>query len=87
MAKPAVSKPSVSKNKKPKSDPPAQPALRWQLGGLIAGVAVAILSSTEPGKQVRWACIWCCTELYIAVAVQSRVHSARFRLRAQQHQG
>ena len=40
------------KNEKTKA-PNANPALRWQLGGLIAGVIVAIISSTEPGEKVR----------------------------------
>lgn len=52
MAKPAVAKAAASKKKQPQKEPFAQPALRWQLGGLIAGVAVAILSSTQPGKEV-----------------------------------
>lgn len=51
MAKPNVAKAVADKNTK-KKDPYAQPALRWQFGGLIAGVAVAILSATQPGKQV-----------------------------------
>lgn len=28
------------------------PAFKWQLGGLLAGVAVAIMASTQQGKQV-----------------------------------
>lgn len=31
----------------------SNPALKWQLGGLIAGVVVALLSTTAPGQQVR----------------------------------
>lgn len=31
----------------------ANPALKWQLGGLIAGILVALISTTEPGQQVR----------------------------------
>ncbi|CAM9829612.1 unnamed protein product [Pylaiella littoralis] len=29
----------------------ANPALKWQLGGLIAGILVALMSTTEPGQQ------------------------------------
>ena len=54
MAKPAAAKTAASKKKQPQKESSTQPALRWQLGGLIAGVAVAILSSTQPGKEV-----WC----------------------------
>jgi len=30
-----------------------QAALKWQVGGLIAGIVVALLAKTEPGQQVR----------------------------------
>lgn len=30
----------------------SDPAFRWQLGGLVAGVLVAFWSSTQHGKQV-----------------------------------
>lgn len=54
MAKPANSdKATASKMKQKKKLPQENPALRWQLGGLIAGVIVAIISMTEPGKKVR----------------------------------
>lgn len=54
MAKPAVVKPAPSKKKNgTKKNYSADPALRWQLGGLIAGVAVALLAATQPGKKVK----------------------------------
>lgn len=59
MAKPTAAKNAASKNKQPQKEPSGQPALRWQLGGLIAGVAVAILSSTQPGKEVRCSTLQC----------------------------
>eukprot|EP00752_Nemacystus_decipiens_P008301 g7421.t1 len=52
MAKSASSKKPTAKNKQaPKKDTNAQPAFKWQMGGLIAGIIVAIVSTTEPGQQ------------------------------------
>lgn len=55
MAKPASTKKSPAKKEiAPKKEPnAAQPAFKWQMGGLIAGIIVAIISTTEPGQQVR----------------------------------
>lgn len=53
MAKPDKKSP-VKKEVAPKKEPNAQPAaFKWQVGGLIAGIIVAIISTTEPGQQVR----------------------------------
>lgn len=54
MAKPNVAKIAASKKKKKNARFVDSSAVRWQFGGLIAGVAVAILASTQPGKQVRY---------------------------------
>lgn len=35
------------------TDSRANSALKWQLGGLIAGIVVALVSTTEPGQQVK----------------------------------
>lgn len=53
MAKPSGAKSTgAKKNKKNETPAIAPAAFRWQLGGLIAGVVVALLASTEPGKKV-----------------------------------
>lgn len=52
MVKVASPKKAPVKKKAPKKESNAQPALKWQLGGLIAGIVVAIVSMTEPGQQV-----------------------------------
>lgn len=51
MAKPISTKKAPVKKKAPPNAQP--PALKWQMGGLIAGIVVAILSTTEPGQKVR----------------------------------
>lgn len=53
MAKAASTKKAPVKKKAPAKEPNnAQSAWKWQMGGLIAGIIVAIISTTEPGKQV-----------------------------------
>lgn len=52
MAKPKEAKPEAGKKKSKPDISYEQPALRWQLGGLFAGVLVALIASTQPGKQV-----------------------------------
>lgn len=51
MAKPTAKKPPAKENVA-KKDPAANPAFKWQMGGLIAGIIVALVSTTEPGRQV-----------------------------------
>ncbi|CAN0537782.1 unnamed protein product [Ectocarpus sp. 12 AP-2014] len=50
MAKATTKTPPAKKNV-PKKDPAANPAFKWQMGGLIAGIIVALASTTEPGRQ------------------------------------
>ncbi|CBN75608.1 conserved unknown protein [Ectocarpus siliculosus] len=50
MAKATTKNPPTKKNV-PKKDPAANPAFKWQMGGLIAGIIVALASTTEPGRQ------------------------------------
>ncbi|CAB1105756.1 unnamed protein product [Ectocarpus sp. CCAP 1310/34] len=50
MAK-AATKTTPAKKNVPKKDLAANPAFKWQMGGLIAGIIVALASTTEPGRQ------------------------------------
>lgn len=54
MAKPASTMKAPVKKKATKKEPNADsnPAFKWQMGGLIAGIIVALISTTEPGQQV-----------------------------------
>ena len=45
-------KPAAQQQQQPQ-EAKSQPALKWQLGGLIAGIVVALLAKTEPEQQVR----------------------------------
>lgn len=54
MEKATTKKPPAKKNV-PKNDPAPNPAFKWQMGGLIAGIIVALASTTEPGRQVSQA--------------------------------
>lgn len=51
--KSAATKPAAPKQSSKKSGYGANdPTFKWQMGGLLAGVVVAIFASTQQGKQV-----------------------------------
>lgn len=50
-------KKAPAKEDVPKLETPPNSAMKWQMGGLIAGIIVAIISTTEPGLQVGRPCV------------------------------
>lgn len=56
-SKPSVAKTAPASKRKQKTQVASDgtelsPHFRWQMGGLIAGIVVALLAAAEPGKQV-----------------------------------
>lgn len=82
--KPDAAKPDESKtaapnrvsNKKKPAYGTNDQTFKWQLGGLIVGVAVAMLASTQQGKEVKFQILYTTSPILWSL-VEQCVHGLR----------